>query len=190
MTAFIKLRLLVALAACWLAAGAAHALTLAELQRLLQNGPPPSAAFEESRESPWLSAPAISRGTLTSTPQVLEKRVEFPRRETWRLLPDRIEWTGPGDKDRKQFLFSAAPQLQTVANTMRHAVRGDLAALERSFRIELRGDDRVWSALLSPRTPEIARNIESVELQGTGPLLRIVIVTERQGERTTLRIVQ
>ena len=167
---------------------AANALTVAELQRLLQSAPRPAVTFQEVRESPWLAAPMMSRGTMHSTPQSLEKRVESPRQETWRLLPDRVEWVGPGEAGRKQIMFKDAPTLAMFSDLMRRVVAGDIVALERDFTIQLRGDERAWTAQLQPRKPEIARQLESVELQGTGARLQVIIVAERQGERTTTRL--
>ena len=146
------------LALAWVcAASAADALTVAQLQRLLQSSPRQAVAYQELRESPWLAAPMTSRGTMHSTPEALEKRVESPRQETWRLLPDRVEWVGPGATDRKQIMFSDAPALAMLSDVMRRVVAGDLVALERDFKIELRGDERAWTAQLQPRKPEIAR---------------------------------
>lgn len=178
------------LAMAWAAAVAAgaQALTVPELQRLLQAERRASVPFEELRESPWLSMPMASRGTMHSTSQALEKRVESPRQETWRLLPDRIEWTGPGGTASKRILFSQAPALAALADVMRRVVAGDLMALEPDFRIELTGDERVWTARLSPRGAQVARHLESVELQGAGRQLQVIIVVERQGERTTTRL--
>lgn len=183
---FPVLRTLAALALA-LMAGWAQALTVPELQRLLQAAPQPEARYEEVRESPWLSAPVTTRGTLHVTPQALEKRIDMPRRETWRLLADRVEWLGPNG-GRKQILFSQAAALQALADVTRRAVAGDLAALERDFDIVVSGDQAVWSARLQPRGAAVARQLESVELQGTDGRLRVLIVTERQGERTTTRI--
>ena len=137
-------------------AGLAHALTVAQLQALLQAQPRPDARYEETRESPWLSAPVNTRGTLHVSAQALEKHVEAPRQETWRLLPDRLEWQGPGG-ERKQILFSQAPALQGLADVTRRAVAGELVPLDRDFKIVVSGDEHVWSAPLSPRTPAVTR---------------------------------
>ena len=169
-----------------LGASAAGALSVAELQRLVQAAAKPAVRFQEVRESPWLSTPLTSSGTMHSKPDALEKRVESPRRETWRLLPDRIEWVGAGGT--KQILFSQAPALAALSDVMRRVVAGDIVALERDFRIQLSGDERVWRAQLQPRSAEVSRHLEQVELQGTGGQLQVIIVVERQGERTTTRL--
>jgi hypothetical protein len=172
----------------WMVAVAAHALTPPDLQRLLQASPRSTVRFEELRESPWLSTPVTSRGTLHSTPAALEKRVESPRQETWRLLPDRVEWQGAEGGASRQILFSQAPALAALSDVMRRVVAGDVVALQRDFDVQVSGDERVWRALLKPRTAQVAANLEQVELQGTGRTLQVIIVVERQGERTTTRL--
>jgi len=176
-----------ALFALVVCAGSAHALTVAQLGALLQAAPKPDAKYVETRESPWLSAPVTTRGTLHATQHALEKHVEQPREETWRLLDDRVEWQGAGGA-RKQILFSQAPALQALADVTRRALAGDLAGLEQDFTIVVTGDERAWSARLRPRTALVARQLDAVELQGTGGQLRVLIVGERNGERTTTRI--
>jgi hypothetical protein len=170
-----------------LGATSAHALTIPQLQRLLQSGARPTVNFQELRESPWLSAPVTSRGTMRSTPGSLEKRIESPRQETWRLLPDRIEWVGAAGNGTKQILFSQAPALAALSDVMRRVVAGEIVALERDFRIELTGDERAWRANLQPHSAQVKRHLDHVELQGTAGQLQIIIVVERQGERTTTR---
>jgi hypothetical protein len=163
-------------------------MTVGQLEALLQAAPKPDAQYVETRESPWLSAPVTTRGTLHVSAQALEKHVEQPRQETWRMLDDRVEWQGPGGAGRKQILFSQAPALQALADVTRRALAGDLVALQRDFQIDVTGDERAWSVQLRPRTALVSRQLDGVELEGTGGRLRVLIVTERKGERTTTRI--
>lgn len=176
------------LASAGIGAAEPQALSVAQLQRALQAAARPTVNYQEVRESPWLSAPVTSRGTMRSTPTALEKRVETPRQETWRLLADRAEWVGPGASEGKQILFTQAPALAALSQVMRHVVAGDLVALQRDFEIKLTGSERVWSAQLQPRSPDVSRHLDHVELQGTGGQLQVIIVVERQGERTTTRL--
>ncbi len=166
----------------------AHALTVPELQRLLKSGSTPSLAFQETRESPWLSAPVVSRGTLHSSAGLLEKRVVLPRLETWRLKTDRMGWVGPDGVASRPILFSDAPAVAALANALRLIVAGDLAALELDFRIELQGDERRWTARLQPRNAAVGRQLDHLELQGEASTLQVIIVALPQGERTTTRL--
>lgn len=184
----LALALVLVVASAGIGAAENQAPTVEQLQRALQATPRPSVNYQEVRESPWLSSPVISRGTMRSTPTALEKRVESPRRETWRLLADRVEWVGPGATEAKQILFTQAPALAALSEVMRRVVAGDLGALQRDFDIRLAGNERVWSAQLQPRSADVARYLDHVELQGTGGQLQVIIVVERQGERTTTRL--
>lgn len=167
------------------AAAAASALGVQELQALLQSAPIHSTRFIEVRESPWLTAPIESRGTMHSTPEGLERRVLTPRRETWRLLPDRMEWVGQDGVASKRILFSQTPAVAALAKAMRQVVAADLASLARDFRLELAGDEQRWTVQLQPREAAVARQLDHLELQGSGSRLQVIIVVERQGERTT-----
>ncbi len=180
-------RVVLAFAAAVWATSAAHAITASELERLLKSVPAHAVTFHELRESPWLAVPIESRGTMHYSPQWLDKRVESPRQETWRLLSDRMEWVGPAGTGTKQILFSQAPALGALANALRRVVTGDLLALERDYLIVLQGDLRAWTVQLQPKKAEVAHHLDHIELQGAGASLQVFIVVERQGERTTTR---
>lgn len=170
-----------------LSAAAAQAFALADLQRLLQSAPVRALPFHELRESPWLAAPLSSRGSLSSTPQALEKQVHTPRQETWRLYADRVEWSG-ADGSRKTLAFAQAPAVGALADALRRIVAGELDALARDYRAELHGDARQWRVQLTPRASATARFVDHLELQGQGARLQVIIVVEPQGGRTTTRL--
>jgi hypothetical protein len=170
------------------AAGPSFALTVPELQRLLQASPPKAVTFTETRESPWLATPLESRGTMHSTAGALEKRVTAPREEIWRMLADRVEYVGPGGAVNKQILFSQAPAVAVLADALRRLIAGDLTALERDFRIALRGDRQSWTVRLTPIAANAVRYLDHLEIEGIGSELRSITVLERQGERTTTRL--
>lgn len=188
MTRDLVRRLAVSLALTFGATGSSFALTVPELQGLLQASPREVVAFAETRESPWLAVPAETRGTMHSKPGLLEKRVAAPREEIWRMLPDRVEYLRPGETGSKQILFNQSPAVAVLADALRRVVAGDLLALERDFRIHVRGDRRAWAARLEPAAGEAARYLDHLELEGAGADLRVITVVERQGERTTTRL--
>ena len=165
----------------------AFALTAVDLQHLLKANARPSVTFEEVRESPWLAAPAVSKGSMRMTADGLEKRVDSPRRETWRLLADRVEWQG-ADGRVSQILYRQAPALGALAGVMRRVIAGDVVALQRDFNVELAGDEHAWRAQLIPRDAQVRSQLESVEVQGTGGAVQVLVVVDRQGEKTTTRL--
>lgn len=177
----------------WLAAGlcgsaAAAPLTAAALQRLLQEAPRREVRFTEIRESPWLAAPVQSSGVMRADAALLEKRIEQPRRETWRILNDRMQLVPAGGGAPKEFVFKDLPALAALAGAMRKAVAGDLASLDADFELKVAGDERLWTVRLKPRHNDVARYLKELELQGTQSRLQVLVVVESQGDRTTTRL--
>jgi len=168
------------------AASAAPPMSVASLQHLLQSTPRHEVRFTETRESPWLSAPVQSSGTMRSSPAMLEKRTDAPRAETWRLLGDRMQLVA--DSGSKDLLFKDAPAAAVLANALREAVTGDLAALDKDFRLTLGGDEAVWTVQLVPRGAEAARVLKQIELQGSRGQLLVIVILDAQGNRTTTRL--
>ena len=188
MSRSIVFRFVGALSLLFGASAPTFALTLPELQHLLQGSQRDIVAFTETRESPWLAVPAQARGTLHSTPGVLEKRVESPRAEVWRMLTDRVEYVAAGNGESKRILFSQSPAVAVLADTLRRVVAGELLALERNFQIETRGDRNAWSAHLTPSSGEAVRYLDHLTVEGEGGQIRVITVVERKGERTTTRL--
>lgn len=172
----------------WAAGALAQTVDVAGLQRLLQEAPRRVLRFHETRESPWLTVPMESSGRMTSGPTQLEKTVEQPRRETWRILPDRLEWLAAGSAAPKLLMFKDAPAVAALADVLRQVVAGDLQALEKDFQLVPGGDARLWTLLLTPRRPQTARFLKQLELQGSGAQLGVIVILESQGERTTIRL--
>ncbi len=172
------------------AAGAAfaQALSVERLQRLLQDAPHTEARFTETRESRWLATPLESSGTLRSNAVMLEKRVERPRPEIWRILSDRMQLTAPGSDTVKEVMLDQSPAAAALANTLRRVMAGQLEALNKDFQLELSGDEREWMLQLTPRDPDVARQLKQISLQGAWRRLAVIVIQESQGDRTTTRL--
>lgn len=184
------LSLLLILVGADVGAEATPALTVMELQRLMRSAPMRETRFREIRESPWLDNPVETRGTLVSSPGMLEKRVEFPKAETWRILPDRVEWVDAEGSKRKQLPLGDAPALASLASALRRVASGDLLALDQDFLVEVRGNSGLWVVRLTPRLPAVARHLQQMELQGAGARVRAILIAERSGERTTIYLLE
>jgi hypothetical protein len=189
MTGLHSLRLLgLSLLLAGAAATAGQAIDVPALQRLLQQAPKRDLRFHETRESRWLPAPVESTGTLTSSATMLEKVVDTPRSERWQILDDRMQVSTPGSA-AQQVMFVDAPGMAVLAGALRRIVAGDLRALEGDFRLEPIGDQRQWTLQLSPRQPEAARVLQYLELRGNEVQLQLIVIQERQGDRSTIRLI-
>lgn len=173
----------------WATIAGAQPITLTGLQRLLQDAPKREFRFHETRESQWLPAPVESSGSMKSNATMLEKRVEQPRHEVWRIFDDRMELVAPGSTAVKQFMFSQAPAVAALANALRHVMAGDLQALDKNFQLAPGGNERRWTLQLTPRHPDIARFLKQLELQGAGAHVQVIVILESRGDRTTTRLI-
>lgn len=169
------------------AVSADQAIDVPALQRLLQQAPKRELRFHETRESRWLQTPVESTGTLSSSPTMLEKVIDTPRSERWQILDDRMQVSTPGSPG-KQVLFGDAPAMATLANALRRIVAGDLRALEGDFRLTPAGDRRQWTVQMTPLQPETARVLQYLELRGSEGQLQLIVIQERQGDRSTIRL--
>ena len=166
----------------------AQAFSVPRLQRLLQEAPQADVRFTETRESRWLPAPIESSGSMRSNTTMLEKRVESPRPETWRILSDRMQVTAPGLDGVKEVMLDHAPAAAALANALRSVMAGDLEALNKDFQLDLSGDERAWTLQLTPRRQDVARQLKQIGLQGAGRRLEGIVIQESQGDRTTMHL--
>jgi hypothetical protein len=167
----------------------AQVFGIARLQRLLQDAPQTAVRYTEVRESRWLAAPIESSGTLRSTPTMLEKRVEQPMPEIWRILDDRMQIGTPGTVGAREIMLDQTPAAAALARTLRRVLAGDLEALDKDFQLELSGDERKWTVQLTPRQEDVARHLKRIDMRGAGPRLSDMVILEAQGDRTTTRLI-
>lgn len=165
-----------------------YALEAADLQRLLHERKARDLRFVEIRESPRLPKPLESRGTLHATSESLEKRVEWPSAEIWRILPDRMEWVAGDGAAVKSVRFDKAPAAGALADGLRLAVSGELLALQRRFAVSIDGDASGWSATLKPRDAQLARFVEALTIKGVGGTMKTLVVVQVRGGRTTTEL--
>ncbi len=145
------------------------------------------ARFREEKHLAILSEPLQLSGTLRYVrPDRIEKQITQPYAETMRIKGDRLEWETQG-KTRVLSLRSQ-PQLWALAESLRATLAGDLAALQKHYRIKLDGTPGQWSMTLEPRYEDLSQFIEQIRLQGGNSRLRQVDIVEANGGRSQMRI--
>jgi outer membrane lipoprotein-sorting protein len=147
-----------------------------------------SAAFVETRSSDALSAPLVARGELRYVPPGrLERRVSAPAEERYVVDGDRVTIERRGAPPRTVAL-AAQPVLGAFLESIRATLRGDLAALQRHYRVEMRGDAAAdWTLVLLPADPALAELVTVIRISGRRGRLAAMEVVEAGGDRVATR---
>lgn len=145
------------------------------------------ARFQEEKHLAILTEPLRLSGTLRYVrPDRIEKHITQPYAESMRIEGDRLEWESQG-KTRILSLRSQ-PQLWALAESLRGTLAGDLAALQKHYRIKLDGTPAQWQLTLEPRYDSLAQFVEEIRMQGRNSQLRQVDIIEANGSRSQMRI--
>lgn len=178
---------LLCLALASAAVASAETITLDRLESILSASKKEPIKFEELRESPWLETAEHSHGTMHALPDFLEKRVEFPRNEIWRLYADRIVRVEYSEGEAQEVSFGNSEQIAVFANALQRIAIGQFSELKSAFQLSLTGDEGDWSVRFKPRSADVQQYLEWIEATGNGSALRKIIVMEPGGDRTTTR---
>ncbi len=145
-------------------------------------------AFTETKQLAALTQPLVATGELTYIrPSHLEKRTLQPQPEDLVVDADRLAITGPDGHERRMDL-SGQPELRALVDTIRATLAGDLATLQRNFRLTLAGTAQSWRLILLPADARLAELVTSVTIDGTGADPRVIATAQPNGDATTLTI--
>jgi Outer membrane lipoprotein carrier protein LolA-like len=159
-----------------------------QLMRVLAAAPKTAIAFTETRHSSLLKAPLVTTGELRfSPPDTLERRVDAPFAERYRIDGDQMTIERAGSVAPRTLSLASQPLLANLVDTIRAMLRGDLPTLARLYRIELSGDHDDWALTLLPSDPAMVEYVASVHVTGHGGVLARMEVVEPNGDRTVTR---
>lgn len=154
----------------------------------LARAPQGRADFVEEKKLAALTTPVRSEGQLIyRKPDHLEKITTAPTPEKLVIDGDRLVIDAAGSDAPRVVELGSQPELAALVNTIRGAVSGDLAMLQRLYVVSLTGSASDWSIELQPRDPGVAKLVKDVRLTG-GAQLRTIETTAPDGDTDTLTI--
>jgi hypothetical protein len=169
------------------AAWCAPALDLARLMQLLAATPSSEVPYVEKKYSALLAQPVVSTGTLVyRRPDVVEKRMATPRRESYRIAGRELIVAREGSERR--IALSSEPLLAASAASLRGVLSGDAKQLGEYFRLALDGSEDDWTLTLTPIDEEVARYVQRIVVSGRAGRVRQVEVREASGDRSVLTV--
>ncbi len=161
----------------------------ADLMQAFAAVPAAQARFTEVRRSDVLRAPLELRGTLHyQRPDTLERRVVSPYQEFTRIKGDLVTIENPARGDPKTHSLAALPAALALIEGLRATLAGDLAALERHYRVTLEGGREAWTLNLAPRDAAITGALAGMRLSGSAARLARVVIEESSGDRVTMTL--
>lgn len=186
----ILMRGKIILAACALglslSAGAAS-FTLARLMDALANNTHGAATFTEKKYLAILDEPVESSGELLFVPPArLEKRTLKPKPET--LVLDGDVLTVERRKRKHVLSLRDYPEVAGMIESIRATLAGDRKALERIYRLDLRGDSERWTLLLVPLDAGAGVFVARIRIEGAQDEVRTVEILQADGDRSVMSI--
>lgn len=157
--------------------------TIAQVQQRLASAAVQRGGFQQDKQLAGFAKPLKSQGDyLLVRGKGLIWRTTAPFASQLVLTRDRIAG-GAG----MQLDASKEPGIRVVTQLMLSLLDGDLGALQQAFEVQasLVGE-KGWRAALKPKAAALAQLFSRIELEGDRQLRRIVM-TEAQGDTTTLR---
>jgi hypothetical protein len=165
----------------------APAFDLDRLMQLLSESPSSEVPYVEEKFSALLARPVVSSGTLVYVrPDVVEKNMAVPRKETFRIAGQELTVTREGRQRR--IALSSEPLLAAFAAGLRGVLSGDARQLGEYFRLALEGTESDWKLEMTPIDEEIARYVKGIVVSGRSARVRQIEVDESSGDRSVLTV--
>lgn len=188
------LLLLFAAGVCSSAAVAAEAGDSAgwDIKRLMQDLGQVTTAkgrFVERKHMAILNAPLEFSGTLVYTaPGRLEKHTLSPRQESLVLERDQLTIENKERNQRRTVVLQDYPVIWAFVESIRSTLAGDLATLNRFYRVGLDGGERRWRLTLKPGDPRMQDVVSEIRISGDRSWINAIEIIETGGDRSVMTI--
>jgi outer membrane lipoprotein-sorting protein len=147
------------------------------------------ASFVEQKSIAMLDKPVESSGELFYTaPDRLEKRTLKPRPES--MVLERGTLTIEQKGKRHVLPLQNYPEVAAFIESIRGTLAGDRAALERTYKLSLEGDEQGWTLELLPIADRMKKVIERIRIAGERHELRTIEIRQADGDSSVMTITQ
>ena len=164
-------------------------VTAQQLMTLLARTKKSRVDFVDRKYLQSLDQPLESSGELIYTaPARLERRTVKPRPETLVVDGDTLSIERNGT--RRTISLSSYPEVAAFTDSIRATLAGNLAALQRDYRVIAQGTLSKWTLTLLPSDPRIANVVSRVTVSGRDDRIDSFEVLQADGNRsvTTLAL--
>lgn len=163
------------------------ALDLPQLTQLLAQVKSGEAVFTEKRMVSMLEQTLESSGRLSfAAPDTFVRETLKPRQEKLAVIGNSVTMSA-GSRSRTVPLDSV-PEAAVIVEAIRGTLTGNRTLLERHFSAVVSGTPQRWLLELVPLEPRVRELVKSIRLAGQQSLVREVIVTMSDGDRSVMTI--
>jgi hypothetical protein len=171
----------------WLPGAQAGEWTLKALMAQLAAVESNRVEYTEERNISLLGVPLYSAGeVLYRAPDYLKKTVREGGQGSYEIRGEQLRIEENGQV--RELPLDAHPALMAFVASFRATLAGDLAALQRYYRLKLAGEPSNWTLTLIPTEPSMAAVIRDVVIHGSGAQLEQVTTREQGGDSSLLTI--
>jgi outer membrane lipoprotein-sorting protein len=140
------------------------------------------ATFTEEKHLSALDQPLLSTGDLSyRRPSYLEKQTKTPRSEQLVVDGNKLTVTDAAGA-AKVVDLGTMPEVGAFVDLVRGTLAGDLAALQRHYRVDIEGTARAWRLTLTPTEAQLAGFIRVVRIDGEGTEPRQIDTIQANGD--------
>ncbi len=163
---------------------------LAQLMQSLSQVKSAKARFVERKTLAIVTTPLEFSGTLAYTaPDRLEKRTLLPQPESMVLEGDKLVLENARNQ-RRTVVLSAYPVLWAFVESIRSTLAGDLATLNRFYRVSLTGGPDAWRLLLTPSEPAMQKVVREIRIAGANSRIASIEIVETEGDKSVMTITE
>jgi outer membrane lipoprotein-sorting protein len=174
--------------ACAHATGAEE-WNLPELMKRMAEIPASQARFTETRHVAILTAPLEVRGTLSyARPDRITKHVLAPFEERISVQGDTLTVENRSRGESRTMPVQSNPVVWGLVESVRATLAGDLALLQRFYRVALSGTRAAWVLTLEPLDAQVGRHLQSIRIAGADARLDSIEIREANGDRAVMAI--
>ncbi|HEX5127247.1 MAG TPA: LolA-related protein [Rhodocyclaceae bacterium] len=160
---------------------------ISDLMALLAQTKSGKATFVEQKYIGLLDKPVESSGELSFTaPDQLEKRTLKPKPESMVLKGDDL--TLERGKQSMHMSLQERPEVAALVDSIRATLTGDQAALERTYKLSLDGDEKKWVLTLTPLSPDVANMVAHIRISGTRGTVHVIEIEQSDGDHSIMTI--
>lgn len=148
-----------------------------------------NARFVEHKHLSMLTTPLVFSGTLEYTaPDRLKKTTLLPKPESMILDGDKLVVQSGDAGGKRTLALKDYPSVWAFIESIRSTLAGDIATLNRYYRVDLKGQAKQWQLTLQPADSKIKSLVSEILIKGSFEHIDTIEIRESGGDYSVMSI--